>query len=131
MSAHILNNRILKSIEKTLKLQSNDGNGDTNKHIEHVDNMLDYYHTQVIVKCKLFSLTSTRSIMNWFNILLDGSINSLRNLCEAFNARKRKPTTMVILSRINQEKKDTLHEFINHFRKVAAAIWGMDDRLKC
>lgn len=93
--------------------------------------MLDYYHAQVTVKCMLFSLTLTRSIMNWFNILLDGSINSLRNLCEAFNARKRKPMTMFVLSKINKEKKETLHEFINHFKKVVVAIWGMDDGLKC
>lgn len=46
-----------------------------------------------------------------------------------FTARKWKPTTMVVLSGVNQNKKETLHEFIDSFTKVAIAL-GTNDGLK-
>lgn len=49
-----------------------------------VDDLLDYYHIDKAVKCKLFSLTLTKLAMAWYKSLSNGSIDSWSDLCEAF-----------------------------------------------
>lgn len=53
----ILDSKILRSLENLLKMQSYDRAGDPDEHVEHVENMIDYYHVEGAVKCKLFGLT--------------------------------------------------------------------------
>lgn len=60
---HVLDNKILRSMEKPLKLRSYDGNKDSDEHIDHVDDHLDYNHADTNVKCKLFMLTLTKSAL--------------------------------------------------------------------
>lgn len=44
---------------------------------------------------------------------------------------EKKPTTMVLLSGITQNNKETLKEYINHFTKVSLHVGGIDDGLNC
>lgn len=57
VSIHILDNRTLRSFEKPSKLKSNDNTRNPYKYVEHVDNRLNYYHIQRVVKCELYVLT--------------------------------------------------------------------------
>lgn len=59
--------------------------------------MIDYHHGQKDVKCKLFTLTLIGGDMIWFKTLLDASIDSWKDMCDFFIARKRKPITMALL----------------------------------
>lgn len=60
--------------------------------------MIDYYHGQRDVKCKLFTLTLIGGgDMIWFKTLLDASIDSWKDVCDSFTARKRKAITMALL----------------------------------
>lgn len=63
---HILDNMILKSCEKPMKLYRYNGMGGPNQHVEHEDIMLDYHHPHGVVKCKLFVLTFKGATMTWF-----------------------------------------------------------------
>lgn len=112
MFTSILERGIPRPLEKPRKIQSYDGIRDLDEHLEYVDNQLDYYHTDIVSKCKLFSLTLIGLTMAWYKILLDESIDSLRDLCKAFTAHftacKCQPTTIVILNGITQGKKETL-----------------------
>lgn len=57
MSVCILDNKIPRSLENLPKMKSYDRAGDLDEHVEHVDNMIDYYHVEGAVRCKLFALT--------------------------------------------------------------------------
>lgn len=48
--------------------------------------MLEYYHTQEMVKCNIFPLTMTRAAIMSFETLPDGSIHSWKDLYDAFDA---------------------------------------------
>lgn len=68
--------RIPRSHEKPQKLQSYEGMRDPDEHVEHINNTLDYYHAQRVVKCKLFALALTRVAMTWFRTIPNKSIYS-------------------------------------------------------
>lgn len=57
------------------------------------------------------------------------------DLCEAFKfhffAKKIQPTTIVVLRRVTQGKKETLHSYINRFTKVGVIFGGSTESLKC
>lgn len=57
ISIHIIDNRTLRSFEKPSKLKSNDNTRNPYKYVEPVDNRLNYYHIQRVVKCELYVLT--------------------------------------------------------------------------
>lgn len=63
--AHILENRIYRSLEKPLKLSEYDRIGDPDEHIEHINNRVNYYHVEGPVKCKLFALTLIGATRKW------------------------------------------------------------------
>lgn len=67
--------------------------------------MINYNQTQGAVKCKFFMLTLKGSTMTWFKVLLDGSINSWKELCDSFTAQimvqNWKTITIVVLSGIH------------------------------
>lgn len=67
--------------------------------------------------------------------LVDGSIYSLKNICEAFTihftTRKRQPTIMAMLSGITQGNKKTMQGYIYYFTKVAVVVGCIDEKLKC
>lgn len=48
--AHILDGRISKLIEKPPKLQSYDGQGDLDVHVQYVNNRLNYHHADDAAK---------------------------------------------------------------------------------
>lgn len=75
MFARILERKIYRWLEKHLKLQSYDGTGNPEEHVEHVDYQLDHCHTDEVVKCKVFALTLTRSTTTWYKSLMDKSID--------------------------------------------------------
>lgn len=70
MSVCILDNRILRSFEKTPKLHIYKEFRDLDEHFEDVDNSLDYYDSQWVMKCDLFALTLIEAIMTWFKTFL-------------------------------------------------------------
>lgn len=72
----ILDEKTLKSLEKLVQLQSYSVNLDLDKHVEHMDDRLDYYHANQDVKCKLFALTLTESTKALFKSLPMESIDS-------------------------------------------------------
>lgn len=82
----IIDNRIPKSLEKSLTMKKYDGNGDPNEHVKHIDDRSNYYHTDKATKCKLFELTLIGSNRLWFKALLDGSVKSWTVFCENFSA---------------------------------------------
>lgn len=49
---------------------------DLDEHVDHIDNRLDYYYSQRIVKCKLFMLSIKGADMKWLNALSYMSVNS-------------------------------------------------------
>lgn len=63
LSVCILNNKNPKSLEKPLKPKNYDMTEDPDENIEHVDNLLDYYHADRDVKFKIFALTLTESTL--------------------------------------------------------------------
>lgn len=96
-----------------------------------MENMLDYYHTRWVVKCKLLALNLTGFSMTLFDTLLEESIDSWKDLSEAFTTRNQKLTTMALLSGITHRNKETLCEYINRFNKVKLALGDTYDKLKC
>lgn len=69
-----------------MKLDSHNETRDPDEHIEHVDNMLDYHHVQIVVRCKLFVLALKEVVMKWFKTLPDGYINSYKELFDFLTA---------------------------------------------
>lgn len=131
----ILECRVPKSLEKPLKLQNYDGTRDLDEHVKHVDDHLAYYHVDKVVKCKLFALTLSESFMSLCNSIPNGSIDSWIDLSEVFTAyltaKKRKLTIMVLLIKITQGKKETMHEYNNDFTKMVVVVGGSDKSQKC
>lgn len=95
----------MRSFENPLNLHSYDGTEDSDVHVEHVDDFLDYYHNHEAIKCKLYALTLIGSVMAWLKSFSHGSINSWPNICEAFTTQKKQPTTMVMTNEITLGKK--------------------------
>lgn len=93
---------ILKSLEKSLKLEFYEETGDLDEHMEHVDIVLYYHPARGIIKCQLFVFTLKDGTMTWFKRLVDDSIDSWRTLCEKFTSdstsRKRQPIMMPFIS---------------------------------
>lgn len=100
-------------MKKPPKIWSYDGTEELDKHVEHVDNILNYYHTQGIVKCKFCALTLIGAAMRWFKTLPYGSVGSWKDICDTFIAQfisqKQPFITMVILSKATQKNKEALH----------------------
>lgn len=84
LSRRIFNIWIPKSLEKPLKLDNSYNETREDEHIEYVDNMLDYHHVQIVVRCKLFVLTLKEAVMKWFKTLPDG--NSYKELFDFLTA---------------------------------------------
>lgn len=61
LTACILDDNIVKCLDKPLKFHSYNRNREPNKHIDNMDKQLNYYHTDSDVKCNLFALTLTES----------------------------------------------------------------------
>lgn len=51
----------IEVIIETYEKEEYDGKENPNKHVQYVDDRLNYYHTNEVVKCKLFALTMTKS----------------------------------------------------------------------
>lgn len=51
-------------------------NREPDEQVEPVDDRMYYYHAHVVVKCKLFALTLSRSMITWFISNPHGSIDS-------------------------------------------------------
>jgi hypothetical protein len=51
-------------------LPENYGTVDLDKHVEHIDTVLDYHEVQVVAKCKLFVVTLKGPTMTWFKGLV-------------------------------------------------------------
>lgn len=79
MSVHILDNRIMRSLETLPKIQSYDIFEYLDEHVENVDNKMDHYHTQGVVNYKIFTQTVTVVGIKWFKTLPDGSIDSWKD----------------------------------------------------
>lgn len=71
----ILDNMILRLLEKHPKLQTYDGTWDPNDHVEYVENISEYYPAQGVVKWNLFALTMVGAAMTW------------KDICDAFLER--------------------------------------------
>lgn len=84
---HPFSTRILDSWVSNSKLHSYDRKGDSDEHMQHVDDRLDYYHVNEALKCNLFTLTLTGSTMICFKSLPNKSIYSWTKLCKNFIAR--------------------------------------------
>lgn len=69
-------------------------------------------------------------INNGIKIPYDGSIDSWRDLCEAFTTQKRQPTTMVMHNGITQGKKRNYMQYINRFTMVVMVVGGFNESLK-
>lgn len=84
------------------------------------------------MKWKLFALALTEFAQAWYESLMDKSVDSWSDLCEdftaPFTARKRQPTTMVVLNGVMQDKKETMCVFIDRFTKVVVAFGGAQMR---
>jgi hypothetical protein len=129
----ILESRIPGTLEKPPKLETYDGTTDPDKHLEHIDIVLDYYQAQETIKCKLFVLTLKGAVMTWFKGLEDNSIRLWRELCIAypshFTARKRQPVAS--LSSIIQGREESLRDYIERFTREAIEVKGTNEKLKC
>lgn len=60
---------------------------DPDERVKHVDNILDYYHAQGVVKFKLFALTLKGGVMSQFSTLQDKNMDSWKKLCDYFTAQ--------------------------------------------
>lgn len=69
-------------LEKSHKLFDCDRIEDSDEHIEHVDNHLDYYHDEGSVNFKLFKRTLMGVFRKSYKYILNRSINSLSGLCD-------------------------------------------------
>lgn len=100
-----------------------------------VNDQLNYFSMDEASKCKLFALTLVIPARLWFNGLLDGSIESLTNLCKRFSAHLRtlkiQLVMVVALSGIVQGKKKHLKSYFDHFTQVIVKVEGAKDYLKC
>lgn len=65
-----MESKILKSMEKSLKLSDYDRKGDPNEHMKLMDDRLSCFSTDDTSKCKLFMPTLVGSILLWFNVLV-------------------------------------------------------------
>lgn len=63
-------------MEKPTILNDYDGKGDSNDHMQLVDDRLSCFNTDDTSKCKLFALTLVGLIQLWFNCLPHGCIYS-------------------------------------------------------
>lgn len=110
--ARTLDSRIPKSLDKPLKLWSYKGTGYPDEHVEHLDDQLDYYHTDRDSKWKLFVLTLTEYALTWYKSLPDGNIDFCYAMYDTFiahlTAKNGQPTTMVMLNAFIQGKKETM-----------------------
>lgn len=80
LSTLILDSEIPKSLEKPPKLNNYSKKGDSNEHVQHVGNRLNYYHTNKKAQCKLITLNLTESSMIWFKSLPNRSVDWWTNL---------------------------------------------------
>lgn len=105
-----LDSNIPRSLEKPPKLGNYNSTKDLDKHVDHVETMLDHHHPCGVVKCKIFTPTVKRAAMMWFNTSPNGCINSRKELYDSFTyqfiSRKWKLTIIVVLSWIKQRKKE-------------------------
>ncbi|MCH83117.1 hypothetical protein A2U01_0003932 [Trifolium medium] len=118
-STRITDCGIPKSLEKPPKLETYNGTGDPDEHVEHIDTILDYHGARGGVKCKLFVLTLKGLAMTRFKSLPDKFIRSWSDLCEQFSshftARKHQHKTIASLGGIVQGKEESLCDYIEHF----------------
>lgn len=83
---HIMDTRISESLEKPLKLNSYTVKGDLDDHVQHVDDRLNFYHTDDV----------------------DSSTILCENITTLFISRKRQATTITSLKGITLSKKESL-----------------------
>ncbi|MCI02730.1 hypothetical protein A2U01_0023764 [Trifolium medium] len=134
-STKITDCRIPKSLEKPPKLQTYDGTGDPDEHVEHIDTILDYHGGRGGVRCKLFVQTLKGSAMTWLKSLPDKSVRSWTYLYTQFFSHlitcKLQPKTVASLGGIVQGKDETLRDYIERFTREAVKVKGADEKLKC
>lgn len=98
------------------KLNEYNKKGDSNEHVQLVNDRLNYFNIDEAFKCKFFTLTLVGSAMIWFNGLPDRCIESWTYFCKRFTthftARKRKLMMVVTLSGIIQGKNYILRSYI-------------------
>lgn len=70
MYAHVLDNKIQKSLEKLQNLQRYNEARDSNEHVEHVNDRLDYYHADRAMKWNLFPLILAELVVAWYKSLM-------------------------------------------------------------
>lgn len=125
-TCRITDHSIPKSLEKLLKLESYDRRDDLDKHLEHIDIVLDYHQEKSLAKCKLFILTLKCEVMMWFRGFKDNLIDSWRTFSEEFTSsllhEARKPKTIIVLSAIVQGKKEIFRENIERFNREVVEV---------
>ncbi|GMN54091.1 hypothetical protein TIFTF001_023219 [Ficus carica] len=83
------------------------------------------------VLCKSFCLTLTGAAQQWYRRLMPGSINSFKQLTDAFataflGSKIRKMETSYLFG-IKQGKSEPLKEFLNRFDKAVVQIKSCSD----
>lgn len=71
-----MESKIPKSMQKPLKLEEYNGKGEHGKHVQLVNEWLNYYSADNASKLKLLGSTLVAPDILWFNGLLDGCIES-------------------------------------------------------
>lgn len=74
-------------MEEPPKLAKYDGNADSDEHMQHVNDLLNYFSIDDTYKFKLFALNLIRMTEMWFNGFSHGSITSWINFSERSSAR--------------------------------------------
>lgn len=89
-------------MEKPPKLSEYNGKGDPNKHVQLINERLNYFNADKASKWKNFVLNLFESYKLWSNAFPNLSIKSWVNLSERlsahFAAQKRKPLIVAALS---------------------------------
>lgn len=73
--AHILDSRILKELGKTPKMNEYNEKGDIDKHMQLINECLNYFHVEEASKCKLCALNLMISSRLWFNTLSNRTLS--------------------------------------------------------
>lgn len=122
-------------MQKPQNLGEYDGREDHDKHIQLVNDRLNYYIIDEAFKCKLLTLALVGPTRMWLNSLPDGCIKSWIDLCSwisaHFTSQKRHPVTIVVLSSIMQGPEDNIQSYIDRFIQVVVEVKGVKETLKC
>lgn len=135
LSVCISYNRIPKSPKKPTKLQSHNRTGDPDEQVKHVADQLDYYHIDEDVKYKLITSIVTKSSLVWYDSLLDKKhillVRPERGFHRVCHCQEEATNHQVPASQSYARLKETLHEYIYHFTKLAIVFGRLDEILKC